>query len=152
MSQCGDFFGFSLWILILLLCFLPQTWSIQSTTSDRNRPDQVDPSYWPVPSPPPSSLEGCIHQHPPIVLFTSYLFCWSDNLTPPPLGPDRRPRGSPRWTSKLCLAMPQVRGRELDCERHTGGRESSKRAWTVWTVSDVWNRMKNHKFVKGAFQ
>lgn len=27
------------------------------------------------------------------------------NLTP--LGPDRRPRGSPRWSPKLCLAMPQ---------------------------------------------
>lgn len=114
-------------------------------------PDQVDPSHWPVPSPPPSSLEGCIHQHSPIVLFTSYLFCWSDDLTPPPLGPDRRPRGSPRWTSKLCLAMPQVRGTtergELDCERHTGGRASSKQAGTngQCLTSEIW---KNHNFVQ----
>lgn len=149
MSLCGYFFVFRFGFLHFCSVFATDLKHTEHhIRPQQTRPDQVDPSYWPVPSLPPSSLEGCIHQHSPIVLFTSYLFCWSDNLTPPPLGPDRRPRGSPRWTSKLCLAMPQVRGRELDCERHTGGRESSRRAWTVWRVSDDWNNVNNDNFVK----
>lgn len=61
------------------------------TRPQQTRPDQVEPNYSQSPSPPPLNL-----------------LCWSDNLTP--LGLDRRPRGSHHWSSKLCLAMPQVRG------------------------------------------
>lgn len=99
-------------LLSALSLFLPQTWITQRTTSNHNRPDHTRLS--PVTHPPPplplsSSLAGCIHQHSAIISFSSNLLCWSVNITPPPLGPDRRPRGSTRWSSKLCLAMPQVR-------------------------------------------
>lgn len=90
---------------LFIFLFLPQAWSIKSATPDHKQPTtgQVEPRYWPFPLPFP-----LINHRSEVVFLSSNLLCWSDNLTP--LGLGRRPRGSPHWSSKLCLAMPQVRG------------------------------------------
>ncbi|CAJ1063610.1 CREB3 regulatory factor [Xyrichtys novacula] len=75
----------------------------------RTRPDHSRPEHTrlsPVTDPSPLSPSSfSIHQQTAIVSFGSRLLCSSEDLSP--LGPDRRPRGSPRWSAKLCLAMPQ---------------------------------------------
>lgn len=91
-------------ILMLVFCVFfyhrPEAYrEPHQTTTDQTR---LSPVIHILPLPLP-----CIHQHSVIVSISSKLLCWSDNLTP--LGLDRRPRGSHHWSSKLCLAMPQVR-------------------------------------------
>lgn len=106
--------------------FLPQTWWIQRTQPDHNRPHQIEPSYWP--HPPTLSLEVCIQQHSAVVSFRSHLLCWSDAVTP--LGLDKRPRGFP--------PLEQLSG-NASGKRHTGRQVSS---YTGVAVESVWNQTK----------
>ncbi len=102
-------------ILILLLSalslFSPQTWSIQRTTPDHNRPDQIrlspdtDPTLSPSPPPALQAASTSNLRSSPLAV----IYC-ADQTTSDHWDWTGDPEVPPRWSSKLCLAMPQVRG------------------------------------------
>lgn len=121
-----------LWFASILMfffqCHFICFFSLSSTDLNHTLPKQTRPGWAQLLTfpPPSSSLAASTLQHSAnclffvcvffLLFFFFYieLFCWSVNITPPPLGPDRRPSGSPRGSATLSLAMPQVRDTFVD--------------------------------------
>lgn len=139
-------------------CFLPKTWSVQ-----RPKPEQTRPVHFlPPPPPPPSpfSPAGCTHQHFAVVSISIASVVLITNFTP--LGLSRRPRGSPHWSFKLRLAMPQVRGGRTERQKRNDESSiysgaitvaSSRRLENVSAWLQVWkNQGSEPKCVKQYWQ